>query len=569
MKKISGLISSLYEYVNEYLEPKEIKEKRKTIRELKKRAQTIEDKVLSEFLDAEENELIAKLPKALPYQEKVEEISQTRIVIPSNIKSLKKSMVEGYVKSKMNQLVLGNQEIKDFVTKLNKYYEQDFTKEENFQMENSILNFVLSLNDNFFKTKYGIQYAGNLDKLKIRFKKSELNHILPSDTTKDFFVGDYFPIFLLCNQFITTTKIFFQISSEDIQEDEYIIFETQSLNFERNNLGSILYYEFFSNKYKDLCYISSNFDLILNKAKEMIRNLEFNPSDVNSRFIKIMYNLGYQNSYINCNWFIYELLNHVININFIISGLIYDDHNEKYHRLLIEKDLENKIKKCLSSTQRYILIPLQIIKKEWKDESHQNILLIDRVRNLVERYEPHGTFTAKSYQDLNLELTAFFLKLGLEYKVDLCSVSAIQDMENQLPESITGKCVSLSYGYLNHRLENISEESESVRKESEKLSEKISPKHQESKKRKKSIDEKPVSEIKRSKIYPAEFAPIAYYNQINEKGITHWIDIEELNNKIFIQLQNYLDKINKIFDTSFYFQGNKLSFHSKNCKNKD
>ena len=63
----------------------------------------------------------------------------------------------------------------------------------------------------------------------------------------------------------------------------------------------------------------------------------------------------------------------------MFSGISYDDKFEKYMRLKSEKDLEDKIKKCLGSSQRYILIPLKLTKKEWNGQSHQNILLVIKV----------------------------------------------------------------------------------------------------------------------------------------------------------------------------------------------
>jgi hypothetical protein len=448
-------------------------------------------------------------------------------------------------------LILGRIEMKDFVKQMNRYYglryDSDLSKEEIEKIEEdgieSIFSFVLSLDKKFFMESDGIHYGDDIDLLKISYIKSEFNNLIKDkfsliEISRDpFVVKDYFLSLLLCNEIISSTKIFFRFNEKEIM----IHINIDSTHIERINFGSILYYEYFSNKYKNICYISENyFETIYNEAKDLNYKIQTERSSLFKETLpEMLYLLGYQNTYLNCNWYIYELFQYVIQENKIIFEIVYDDSYPKYQRLLFQKDLENKIKKCLSSSSssdRYILIPLRIIKKEWKDESHKNMLLVDRARKLVERYEPHGTSTARRDKDLNFELVSFFLRYGLEYRFDLCSVSGIQGFENQLPEPITGKCVSLSYGYLDHRLENISKQS--------------SPVVQSSKKRK----------------YPPEIAPIAYYNQVSEKGITHWIDIEDLNKKIFSEFQSYLDKINKYFGSSLYFLGNTLSFKNVHCK---
>jgi len=546
MNSVSNWITGLYDYVNQYLESEETQQKRKTIKKLKKRAQTVEDRFLNEFLDAEEKEILSKLPQSLPEPSfNIQPIIQQQFQIPETLRQEQVSQVEQYIKGKMNQMVLSTSDMVYFVNQINRYYElryEDFTQEEIQQVSQfaikEIYSLLLSLNKKLRLSKEGLYYQDDLNLFRLSFQKLDLNQIIVKafvpDVQKDFLISDYFPSIELTNTFISTTKIFFQM---EISEDQKMITLTPaSMNFERSSLGSLLYFEYFFAKYKDLCFVSTNLNTILELSQEIHQKIASGKySENDTRFIEMLYFLGYKNDYINCNWYVCELILHVINKYKIITGIVYNDNFDKYKRLQIQQDLEDKIKQCLNSTDRYILVPLHLIQKQWRGESHQNILLIDRLRKLVERFEPHGTISARQDKDLNFELVVFFLKFGLEYKVDLCNVSGVQDVELNLPEGLGGKCVSLSYGYLNHRLEERDTKSSKKRKNPE-------------------------------KVYPAEFAPIAYYNQINEKGVTHWIDIEDLNKNIFLVFQNYLDKINKIFGSSLYFNGNTLTFQTQTCK---
>jgi hypothetical protein len=560
MNRLSGWITSVYDYANQYLVSEETKEKRKIIKKLKKRALTVEDKALSEFLDADEKELIKKLPKALPETTiSVQPIVQEEFIVPENIKESQKLQIKQYLKDRINLLVMSIPDMVYFVNQINRYYKityKDYTKEEISKIGKDaierIFNLLISLDKNLYFGQQGLYYKKDLNLFNLEFPISELNKIILnvfglSDIKKDSLVAEYFPTFLLTNVFISTTKVLFDCK---ISIYETATIRPFSLNYERTSLGSQLYFEYFFQNYKDLCFISSYMDEIINLATEInVHNKKYSHVSFDKfkyggeqRYIKILYRLGYENDYINCNIYVHNLLSYVIEKHNMFSGISYDDKFEKYMRLKSEKDLEDKIKKCLGSSQRYILIPLKLTKKEWNGQSHQNILLVDRERKLVERFEPHGSISARKDKDLNFELMTFFLKLGLEYKIDLCSASGVQETEIDLPEGITGKCVSLSYGYLNHRLEQMK---------------KLSPEKGTTSTKKRKYDQT---------LYPAEFAPIAYYNQINEKGVTHWIDIEDLNKKIFNQQQIYLDKINQKFGSSLCFHGNTLTFQNSKCK---
>jgi hypothetical protein len=200
--------------------------------------------------------------------------------------------------------------------------------------------------------------------------------------------------------------------------------------------------------------------------------------------------------------------------------MIFDDRNPTYQQLIVSKKLNQKILECLKGSKSYILIPLDIRREEWGNENHQNLLLIDVKRRLVERYEPHGSISMKKDEDINSEIWWFFLFFGLRYKSDLCNVSSIQDLEKQIPYELGGKCVSLTYGYLDHRL----------------------------------------SSSDNGDGFPPEFAPIKYYNFANEKGVLHWYDINTLNTNIFSEVQKYIDIVNDYYDSKLLFKRNTLTF---------
>ena len=322
---------------------------------------------------------------------------------------------------------------------------------------------------------------------------------------------------------------------------------TTAYNDETNNLGSIFYTQYYSDKYhQELCSVAGDsieqivkrtkriddsienfYDDFLKYVESLLKN---NNQDLvktfwnkygsfyNSYYLLILLYISRLNDTINPNWYVFELLKRAGDE---ISGdvqMLFDDRRPKYEQLFVSDRLREKILECLKENKLYILIPLDIRRSSWNDESHQNILLIDVKRKLVERYEPHGSISMKKDEDINSEIWWFFVMLGFRYKSDLCNVSSIQDLEKQFEYELGGKCVSLTYGYLDHRL----------------------------------------SGTKEGGHLPAEFAPIRYYNYVNEKGVLHWYDINILNSKIFSKVQEYMDKINDYFDSQLLFKRNIL-----------
>jgi hypothetical protein len=262
--------------------------------------------------------------------------------------------------------------------------------------------------------------------------------------------------------------------------------------------------------------------LIKNNDPDLIKNFwDKYGLFYNSYYLLTLLYISRVKNTIDPNWYVFELLKRAVDEISTNVQMVFDDRNPKYQQLIISKRLNENILKCLKGDKSYILIPLDIRREQWGNDYHQNILLIDVKRKLVERYEPHGSITMNKDEDINSEIWWFFLSLGLRYKSNLCSVSSIQDIENQFPYELGGKCVSLTYGYLDHRLSSSNTGDDHL---------------------------------------PPEYAPISYYNYANEKGIIHWYDIDILNSKIFLEIQKYIDRINDDFDSNLLFKRNTLTF---------
>jgi ankyrin repeat protein len=60
------------------------------------------------------------------------------------------------------------------------------------------------------------------------------------------------------------------------------------------------------------------------------------------------------------------------------------------NKLYLVENFYEKIKKCISNKSKYIIIPLGI---EMKEGSHANYIIYDVEKNIIERFEPHGSTT--------------------------------------------------------------------------------------------------------------------------------------------------------------------------------
>jgi hypothetical protein len=529
---------------------------------------------LPEYTRLSESQKKRKIPEK-PYTKTKEE---EKIALES---------LETYLASKSNQTIASYKELKNMIKNIITFYKLSIDDSKIDSVVDKFTNLLIESNQDFYlkysfdlkakKNVANVIYRKNIDSLnKIIISENKLKNILEQElgiktfTSKalvDFSLFDAsFPFYQMTSVFINSSSLFFSYSIEQSTgsgsgSNRNIIFYNVSSNFERTRFGMILYAQYFTKKYsKKLCdMVTDDYKQIFSEAKLLDKKIsEFytkfsdygdklyktkgeneqkklfdafwnqeNISFFNNHLYNIRLYVSKVNELINCNWYVFSLFQALSINKETNTEMVYDDSKPKYERLEVSNILKEKILNCLRYNKDFILIPFTIKKKEWKDENHQNILIVDVKRNLVERFEPHGTASVKKDEDINSELWYFFHKIRLDYQYDLCSVSSIQQFEWEIPKELTGKCVSLSYGYLDHRLNEIYESSG------------------------------------KKSVLSAEFAPISYYNLASEKGIIHWYDINVLNFHLFLEMQKYLDDINDYFKSCLVFRGNVLSFYEK------
>ena len=510
-----------------------------------------------ERINLTEDQFLDLLPKYIPLSELERQLKIEEKVTLNKEKETSDDIqhkVQTYLQSEENQLIVLGSEYSKMIQSLSDFYNIKINKGQKDFFISNMNHMIINNNKDLYIKDNHIYYGKSLSFLsEIKIPQKEFSHILLNLGIKDFkssiipendLFQTSFPIIQLCNLIINSSKLFFSY----IFEEESIILENYSSNFETNTLGSIFYTQYFSDKYhKELCSVArDSFQEVFDQAKKINDSIETfysdfldyvdeflksnNPDVVktfwekyqsfyNSYYLLILLYISRINETINMNWYIFELLKRGGDEISENVQMIFDDQRPKYQQLIVSKRLNDKILECLKRNQSYILIPLDIRRDSWGNDSHQNILLIDIKRKLVERYEPHGSISVKKDEDINSEIWWFFLSFGLRYKYDLCSVSSIQDIEKKFAYELGGKCVSLTYGYLDHRLSTQSNQG-----------------------------------------LPPEFAPISYYNLANEKGVVHWYDLNILNAEIFSEIQKYINKVNEYFESSLEFKRNTLMF---------
>jgi hypothetical protein len=506
-----------------------------------------------------EEQFLDLLPQYVPLSELEKQLKIEEKIISKKEKEESdiKGKVEKYLHSEENQPIVLESEYPKMIQSLRDFYDIKITPEQIevfiYKMNQMIIknNKDLYVKDNNVYDSKSLQFLS-----EIKVPQQEFANILLSQginaSVKSNIIPENelfqtsFPIIQLCNLIIQSSKLFFSY----VLEGEVIVLENYSSNFETNNLGSIFYTQYFSDQYhKIMCSVASDsFQQVLDQSKKINDSIETFYSDFldyvekllksknpdlaktfwekyqsfyNSYYLLILLYISRINDTINRNGYIFELLKRAGDEISENVQMLFDDRRPKYQQLIVNKTLNGKILECLKGNQSYILIPLDIRRDSWGNDSHQNILLVDIKRKLVERYEPHGSISVKKDEDINSEIWWFFLSFGLRYKYDLCSVSSIQDIEKQFSYELGGKCVSLTYGYLDHRLSSKTQTNQGL---------------------------------------PPEFAPIRYYNLANEKGMIHWYDLNTLNSQIFTELQKYIDQINDYFDSNLLFKRNTLTF---------
>lgn len=228
--------------------------------------------------------------------------------------------------------------------------------------------------------------------------------------------------------------------------------------FEKTVMGEIFYMDYFNKKYNNsICfsifYDIDTFILLLSETLVVIASYADKPNDKipsDYLFQVELYRLFKKYNY-NCNLY-YSYV-----IDFVVGNYLYPNHF-KYDFRIKGLDYTNNTSKqiyqCYSSDKNYIVIPFYLVSENF---GHQNILIVDKKRKLVERFDPHGYFFNEDTSDVDTKLSDFFKsKFGEDYKFssDSCIVG-VQYFEEFMSSKSRGKCVSLSFQYLEERLENI------------------------------------------------------------------------------------------------------------------
>jgi hypothetical protein len=506
-----------------------------------------------------------KIPKYVPLQE-YEKLSlkQAKSPSPSQEESALVSL-QSYLESRSNLIVVQYSEWNTMMKNLEKFYSISIPKSNKDTAIEKFVELILTSDPNLYIEKSNIKYRKSIDTFlilkidNVKFRKIFEDDLLIKDFTNNsnpeyILLEDNFPYIQFTGVFVNSLNFIYDYRFNNTD----LILLNYSCDFEKRNLGSIMYMEYFSNKYSNkICNtIDKGIEQIFERMNQYNLEIEdfinqywenvslffHNKSKEEKTFYDSFwskYNTFYRantinislficknEDWINCNWYYLMILIEMSEKIKTENTIFYDDSSTLY----ISDKLDQTIKKCLNSNEPYILIYLIIKRKRWDGGQHANILLIDKQRNLVERFEPHGSASVSSDTDLNVELWDYFSKLGIRYKYDLCSVSGIQNMEWKIPKDLIGKCVSLSFGYLDHRLNEIAGTKRQL---------------------------------------PAEYAPISYYKTAKEKGIIHWYDINTFNFQLFNEFQKYLEYINNKYGTCLLFRGNLLTFYNKDnskCK---
>jgi hypothetical protein len=157
----------------------------------------------------------------------------------------------------------------------------------------------------------------------------------------------------------------------------------------------------------------------------------------------------------------------------ITNNLHWD--SSKQESLIYSEKLLKKLKKCVRSEKRFVVMPFVTLGFEkTKSFAHMNIIIYDTVNNTVERFEPHGkmnyAFDAPDQQrfddKINADLKQFFNEKlnipGLVYisPSEYCPSFGLQyrqDRESEVYNEINGLksfCATWSIFYSMHRLLN-------------------------------------------------------------------------------------------------------------------
>ena len=174
------------------------------------------------------------------------------------------------------------------------------------------------------------------------------------------------------------------------------------------------------------------------------------------------------------------------NPNLKLYGNRYAYFVDKKHRkikeidglLYVNKKITQKIMKCMKGKSRFIILTLNVTKLYERDgvlggTPHANILIYDKKKSTLERYEPHGPgynfLQKKSSNLMDVDLIEYFTDIGLikskkDYysPVDFCPKwdkwvdgrVGHQMLQNLQSREFVSSCASWCMWYVDDRLQN-------------------------------------------------------------------------------------------------------------------
>jgi hypothetical protein len=151
----------------------------------------------------------------------------------------------------------------------------------------------------------------------------------------------------------------------------------------------------------------------------------------------------------------------IINKDTGVSEIYY--RNDQLIFPIPEEQYFKAVKKCKNAGIRFSVSYLALPPGSDGRSGHANAIVIDNVKNTLERYEPHGAGTFSANNRVNKELANVCKKYGYTFiePVDLCPRfpqfnnfvnKGLQSFENLIKAEEGGYCVAHSYFYLDLRL---------------------------------------------------------------------------------------------------------------------
>ena len=136
-----------------------------------------------------------------------------------------------------------------------------------------------------------------------------------------------------------------------------------------------------------------------------------------------------------------------------------------YQQIFYPDNFNNIIKNFIKSNKTFLIIPLSI---HYDQVDHQNIIIIDKIQKIIERFEPHGSNSYICLNIYNSKLLDSILKLfffnyfkDYDYYDPTVYIPAVGFQNYEATESIykyfndpPGYCTAWCFWYVKHRLIN-------------------------------------------------------------------------------------------------------------------